>query len=175
MALDPNIALQYQGMQINDPMEQYGKAMSLAQMGMQGRYMQSKMDESQRLSQLAQNRQKIFAESGGDSEKLLSGLIQSGDMEGAQAYQEHLLNTQKTQADLDDKKMGTQTKRLQLISDAAKIGFTGGTMQHAGMVADMLEQNGAKGEADFVRGMMEQHPNATPEQIKSFFKPYISS
>lgn len=175
MALDPNIAMGFRGLQLNDPMDNYAKAASLSRIGMQNQYMQSRMDESRRLSDLAKMRQQIYAASGGDSDKLLAGLQQAGDMEGVQAYQQHLMSQQKDQADLADKQMGTSGKRLKLISDAAAIGFSGGTMQHAGMVADMLEQNGAKGEADFVRGMMQQYPDASPEQVRAFFKPYISS
>lgn len=175
MALDPSIALGFRGLQLADPMEQAGRAMALSQMGTQNQFMQQRMEEANRLSALAASRQKAYAASGGDANKFLSALGQMGDIEGAQAYQEHLLNQQKSEAELDDKRAGTQQKRMKIISEVAAFGFNGGTLEHAHHAADLLEQSGLGKDAAFVRRAIEQNPNATPDQIRSFFKPYISS
>src|SRR5688500_9551483 len=96
MALDTNIALQYQGMNLADPMEQYGKAMALSQMGMQSQYLQSQMDEKTRLSALAAGKQQAFRESGGDPAKFRQSLVNLGMYDEVQALDKNQLDTEKT-------------------------------------------------------------------------------
>ena len=173
--IDPSIALQYRGMQINDPLETAGKAMSLRNMATQNELMQAHADDFRQKNSLNQMRQQAMTQSGGDPVKLRATLASMGDMEGVAALDKQNLDTQKAQADLDSTKAGTQEKLSKLRSQAAIIGFTGGTMQHAKMAADALRQGGDTVGADHLDSLIAQHPDATPEQIRAVFKPYVSS
>ena len=98
--LDPNIALQYKGMQLNDPMEQYGKAMALSQMAQQNQYMQQRMDEQNRATNLGQMRGQAYMQSGGDASKLRDMLAANGDYEGLMSHDKSQIEAQMAQGKL---------------------------------------------------------------------------
>ena len=129
--LDPNIALQYKGMQLNDPMEQMGKAMALSQMTQQNQYMQQRMDEANRAATLGQMRGQAYMQSGGNPATLRQMLADNGDYEGLMAHDKQQLDAQKAQGELATQKAGLGDKLIGLRAKAAQFAYTGGTVQHA--------------------------------------------
>src|SRR5574340_208746 len=173
--MNTNIPMMYQGLQLNDPMETMGRAMSLRQMATQNQIMQSQMQQQQDQAALGQMRQKAFMESGGNPVKLRATLASMGDMEGVNALDEQQLKTRKGEADIASTQAGTQEKVAKLRSQAAIIGYMGGTMSHAKLAAQELRQGGDIQGADHLDALINQYPDATPDQIRSVFQPYISS
>jgi hypothetical protein len=175
MTIDANIPMMYQGIQLNDPLETAGRAMSLRNMAAQNDMYQAQADSQQRQNSLGKMRQQAFAQAGGDPVKFRATLANMGDMEGVNALDEQSTKSQKAEADLASTKAGTQEKMSKLRSQAAIIGYTGGTMQHAQMAADALRQGGDTVGADHIDQLIQAHPDATPDQIRQVFKPYIAS
>lgn len=173
--MNTNIPMMYQGLQLNDPVDTVGRAMSLRQMATQNQIMQSQMQQQQDQAALGQMRQKAFMESGGNPVKLRATLASMGDMEGVNALDEQQLKTRKGEADIASTQAGTQEKVAKLRSQAAIIGYMGGTMDHAKLAAQELRQGGDIQGADHLDALINQYPDATPDQIRAVFQPYISS
>lgn len=175
MTLDPSIALGFRGLQLNDPMEQAGRAMALSQMGVQNQFMQQKMDESNRLSALAASRQKAFAASNGDPNKFLSSLAAAGDIEGAQAYQEHLLKLQKDAGDIRSKQIKDAGDMQKLRGEVAQFIASGGTVGHVQRGMEILNSYGDEQGVRYLTDGLQQVPNPTPEQVRSYVAPFVQS
>ena len=175
MTLDSNIALGFKGMQLNDLMDQFGRAMTLSNMGVQNQFMQQKMDEQTRLSTLASNRQKAFAASGGDSNKFLSALGQMGDIEGAQAFQEHALKLQKDAGEIQSKKIKDSGDMQKIRGEVAQFISAGGTVDHVQQGMQFLNAHGDTQGVEYLTNGLRQAPNATPDQIRAYVRPFIQS
>ena len=172
--LDPNIALQYKGMQLNDPMEQMGKAMALSQMTQQNQYMQQRMDEANRAATLGQMRGQAYMQSGGNPATLRQMLADNGDYEGLMAHDKQQLDAQKAQGELATQKAGLGDKLIGLRAKAAQFAYTGGTVQHAQQAAQLLAQSGDMEGAQHIMQAVQQFPDATPEQVRQFFQPHLA-
>ena len=165
--LDPNIAMGIKGIQLNDPMEQYGKAMALSQMAQQNQYMQQRMDEQNRATTLGQMRGQAYMQSGGDASKLRDMLAANGDYEGLQSHDQSQIAARKAQSEMGG-------KLIELRAKAAQFGYTGGTIQHAQQAAQLLAQSGDMEGAQHIMQAVQQFPDATPEQVRQFFQPHLA-
>ena len=154
--LDPNIAMGIKGIQLNDPMEQYGKAMALSQMAQQNQYMQQRMDEQNRATTLGQMRGQAYMQSGGDASKLRDMLAANGDYEGLMSHDKSQIEAQMAQGKLAEQKAGMGDKLIGLRAKAAQFGYTGGTIQHAQQAAQLLAQSGDMEGAQHIMQAVQQ-------------------
>lgn len=172
--LDPNIALQFKGMQLDDPMDQMGRAMSLSNMGMQQQFMQSRMAEQERAGTLSQMRGRAYMQSGGDPAKLRNMLASNEDYEGLIAHDKQQMDAQKAQGDLAAQKAGMGDKLVGLRAKAAQFAYTGGTTQHAIQAAQLLHSSGDTEGAQHIMQAVQEFPDASPEQVRQFFAPHLA-
>lgn len=173
MPIDPSIAMGYRGIQLNDPLEQYTKAAALSQMAQQSQHMQSKMDAEDKATRLSDLRGKAYMDSGGDPAKIRAAMMSNGDYEGLMAHDKSQADILKSNAELDKTKAQTQESRNKAIGTGALIGYLSGTMEGAQQSANFFRNNGHEDIANGLESMMQQHPDASPDQIKGFFKQYL--
>ena len=124
MALvDPNIALSYRGIQLQDPLEQYGRVAAIEQARNQNALAQYQLGAAQRTEQRELARMNALAEAGSDESKIGNALLKAGDIAGYSAFQKALteretakLTQQKTRGDLVEQRLKQSRQFLDTLN-----------------------------------------------------------
>lgn len=169
-----SIPMMYQGIQLNDPLEQYGKRAALSHMAAQGRLIDSQVAEREQANTLSRMRQQALAGAGGDMDRAKASLMSMGDYAGAHEIEKNQLDTQKTQADISSTNTKNQAALWDHRKQVAAFIADGGTLDHAGMAVDALVKGGDVQGAQWLHGLIQQYPNATPDQIRQAMQPIIN-
>jgi len=125
MALvDPNVALSYRGIQLQDPLEQYGRVAAIEQARNQNALAQYQLGAAQRTEQRELARMNALAEAGSDESKIGNALLRAGDIKGYMDFQKSLserqtqeLTRRKTLGEID-LQPGQKAKQQQELVDA---------------------------------------------------------
>lgn len=112
MAVNPNIALAARGVELQDPLAQYGRVMAIQQAGNQNALAQYQLGAAQRGEARDIARTNALAEAGSDETAVANALLKSGDIAGYSSFvkaaedrKTQRLTQQKTEADLFDTSM----------------------------------------------------------------------
>lgn len=112
MAINPNIALAARGVELADPLAQYGRVMAIQQAGNQNALAQYQLGAAQRGEARDIARTNALAQAGSDETAVANALLRSGDIAGYSAFlksneerKTQKLTQQKTEADLFDTSM----------------------------------------------------------------------
>ena len=125
MALvDPNIALSFKGIQLKDPLEQYGRVAAIQQAQNQNALAQYQLGAAQRTEQRELARMNELALAGSDEAKIGNALLKAGDIKGYMDFQKSLserqtqeLTRRKTLGEID-LQPGQKAKQQQELVDA---------------------------------------------------------
>ena len=125
MALvDPNIALSFKGIQLQDPLEQYGRVAAIEQARNQNALAQYQLGAAQRTEQREIARMNELALAGSDEAKIGNALLKAGDIKGYMDFQKSLserqtqeLTRRKTLGEIA-LQPGQQAKQQQELVDA---------------------------------------------------------
>ena len=125
MALvDPNIALSYRSIQLQDPLEQYGRVAAIEQARNQNALAQYQLGAAQRTEQREIARMNALAEAGSDEAKIGNALLRAGDIKGYMDFQKSLserqtqeLTRRKTLGEIE-LQPGQKAKQQQELVDA---------------------------------------------------------
>lgn len=125
MALvDPNIALSFKGVQLQDPLEQYGRVAAIEQARNQNALAQYQLGAAQRTEQREIARMNELALAGSDEAKIGNALLRAGDIKGYMDFQKSIserqtqeLTRQKTRGEIA-LQPGQQAKQQQELVDA---------------------------------------------------------
>lgn len=125
MALvDPNIALSFKGIQLKDPLEQYGRVAAIEQARNQNALAQYQLGAAQRTEQRELARMNELALAGSDEAKIGNALLKAGDIKGYMDFQKSLserqtqeLTRRKTLGEID-LQPGQKAKQQQELVDA---------------------------------------------------------
>lgn len=125
MALvDPNIALSFKGVQLQDPLEQYGRVAAIEQARNQNALAQYQLGAAQRTEQREIARMNELAQAGSDEAKIGNALLRAGDIKGYMDFQKSLserqtqeLTRRKTLGEID-LQPGQKAKQQQELVDA---------------------------------------------------------
>ena len=125
MALvDPNIALSFKGIQLQNPLEQYGRVAAIQQAQNQNALAQYQLGAAQRTEQREIARMNELALAGSDETKIGNALLRAGDIKGYMDYQKSLserqtqeLTRRKTLGEID-LQPGQKAKQQQELVDA---------------------------------------------------------
>ena len=112
MAINPNIALAARGVELADPLAQYGRVMAIQQAGNQNALAQYQLGAAQRGEARDIARTNALAQAGSDETAVANALLKSGDIAGYSSFvkaaedrKTQRLTQQKTEADLFDTSM----------------------------------------------------------------------
>jgi len=112
MALNPNIALAARGVELQDPLAQYGRVMAIQQAGNQNALAQYQLGAAQRGEARDIARTNALAQAGSDETAVANALLKSGDIAGYSAFvkaaedrKTQKLTQQKTEGELFDTSM----------------------------------------------------------------------
>lgn len=112
MALNPNIALSARGVELADPLAQYGRVMAIQQAGNQNALAQYQLGAAQRGEARDIARTNALAGAGTDETAVANALLRSGDIAGYSAFlksneerKTQRLTQQKTEGELFDTSM----------------------------------------------------------------------
>ena len=95
MALvDPNIALSFKGIQLQDPLEQYGRVAAIQQAQNQNALAQYQLGAAQRTEQRELARMNELALAGSDEAKIGNALLRAGDIKGYMDFQKSISERQ---------------------------------------------------------------------------------
>jgi len=125
MALvDPNIALSFKGIQLQDPLEQYGRVAAIEQARNQNALAQYQLGAAQRTEQREIARMNELAQAGSDESKIGNALLRAGDIKGYMDFQKSLserqtqeLTRRKTLGEIS-LQPGQKAKQEQELADA---------------------------------------------------------
>lgn len=125
MALvDPNIALSFKGIQLQDPLEQYGRVAAIQQAQNQNALAQYQLGAAQRTEQRELARMNELALAGSDEAKIGNALLKAGDIKGYMDFQKSLserqtqeLTRRKTLGEIE-LQPGQKAKQQQELVDA---------------------------------------------------------
>jgi hypothetical protein len=112
MALNPNIALAARGVELQDPLAQYGRVMAIQQAGNQNQLAQYQLGAAQRGEARDLARTNALAQAGSDETAVANALLKSGDIAGYSSFvkaaedrKTQKLTQQKTEGELFDTSM----------------------------------------------------------------------
>jgi hypothetical protein len=112
MALNPNIALSARGVELQDPLAQYGRVMAIQQAGNQNALAQYQLGAAQRGESREIARTNALARAGSDEAAVANALLGAGDIAGYSAFvkaaeerKTQRLTQQKTEGELFDNSM----------------------------------------------------------------------
>jgi hypothetical protein len=112
MAINPNIALAARGVELADPLAQYGRVMAIQQAGNQNALAQYQLGAAQRGEARDIARMNALAGAGSDETAVANALLKSGDIAGYSAFvksaeerKTQRLTQQKTEGELFDNSM----------------------------------------------------------------------
>ena len=125
MALvDPNIALSFKGIQLKDPLEQYGRVAAIQQAQNQNALAQYQLGAAQRTEQRELARMNELALAGSDETKIGNALLRAGDIKGYMDFQKSIserqtqeLTRRKTLGEIE-LQPGQKAKQQQELVDA---------------------------------------------------------
>lgn len=123
---------------------------------------------------LAQMRKQRFIDAKGDIS--LYGMLSSkaGDYEETAKAEKQVRETNIGKADLAGKQAGNNEKMTAARSKVAAFVYSGGTIEHALQGANFLRQSGDEEGASLLEKTAQQYPDAAPEQVREFIKPYLA-
>jgi hypothetical protein len=105
MALNPNIALSARGVELADPLAQYGRVMAIQQAGNQNALAQYQLGAAQRAEEKDIARTNALAKAGTDDTEIANALLRSGDLKGYSDFLKSRRETQKSELELFDNSM----------------------------------------------------------------------
>jgi hypothetical protein len=125
MALvDPNIALSFKGVQLQDPLEQYGRFAAIQNAQNQNALAQYQLGAAQRTEAREVARMNELAQAGSDETKIGNALLRAGDIKGYMDFQKSLserqtqeLTRRKTLGEIE-LQPGQKAKQQQDLADA---------------------------------------------------------
>lgn len=115
MAVNPAIAMGTRGIELADPLAQYGKVAAIQQAQNQNALAQYQLSAAQRADEQAANRLRVFQEAGGDPKKVYNALLQLGDVEGATKLAKGEADVGKTRAETIAQHMKLSEERLKTV------------------------------------------------------------
>jgi hypothetical protein len=105
MALNPNIALQVRGLELQNPIAQYGQIAQLQNAQNQNALAQYQLGAAQRAEAKDIARTNALASAGTDDAAIGNALLKSGDLKGYADFQKARRETEKADVDLVDAKL----------------------------------------------------------------------
>lgn len=116
MALDPNIALQVRGIELQNPLAQYGQIAQLQSAQNQNALAQYQLGAAQRSEAKDIARTNALASAGTDDAAIGNALLKSGDLKGYAEFQKTRRETQKADVELADAKLKQSRLFLENVS-----------------------------------------------------------
>ena len=127
MALNPNIALAARGVELQDPLAQYGRVMAIQQAGNQNALAQYQLGAAQRGEARDIARTNALAGAGSDETSIANALLKSGDIAGYSAFvkaaedrKTQRLTQQKTQGEISAQPLAMQKAENELFDTSMK-------------------------------------------------------
>lgn len=127
MALNPNIALSARGVELQDPLAQYGRVMAIQQAGNQNALAQYQLGAAQRGEARDIARTNALAGAGSDETSIANALLKSGDIAGYSAFvkaaedrKTQRLTQQKTQGEISAQPLAMQKAENELFDTLMK-------------------------------------------------------
>ena len=127
MALNPNIALSARGVELQDPLAQYGRVMAIQQAGNQNALAQYQLGAAQRGEARDIARTNALAGAGSDETAIANALLKSGDIAGYSAFvkaaedrKTQRLTQQKTQGEISAQPLAMQKAENELFDTSMK-------------------------------------------------------
>jgi hypothetical protein len=127
MALNPNIALAARGVELQDPLAQYGRVMAIQQAGNQNQLAQYQLGAAQRGEARDIARTNALAGAGSDETAIANALLKSGDIAGYSAFvkaaedrKTQRLTQQKTQGEISAQPLAMQKAENELFDTSMK-------------------------------------------------------
>lgn len=105
MPLNPTISLGVKGIELQDPLAQYGRVSAIQNAQNQNALAQYQLSAAQRADAQAESRLNALRAAGTDTTKIGNALLQSGDLKGYTDFMKGQFDQQKAQTDLIDAKM----------------------------------------------------------------------
>ncbi len=127
MALNPNIALAARGVELQDPLAQYGRVMAIQQAGNQNQLAQYQLGAAQRVEARDIARTNALAGAGSDETAVANALLKSGDISAYSAFVKAVedrktqrLTQQKTQGEISAQPLAMQKAENELFDTSMK-------------------------------------------------------
>jgi hypothetical protein len=127
MALNPNIALAARGVELQDPLAQYGRVMAIQQAGNQNQLAQYQLGAAQRGEARDIARTNALAGAGSDETAIANALLKSGDISAYSAFVKAVedrktqrLTQQKTQGEISAQPLAMQKAENELFDNSMK-------------------------------------------------------
>jgi hypothetical protein len=127
MALNPNIALAARGVELQDPLAQYGRVMAIQQAGNQNQLAQYQLGAAQRVEARDIARTNALAGAGSDETAVANALLKSGDIPAYSAFVKAVedrktqrLTQQKTQGEISAQPLAMQKAENELFDTSMK-------------------------------------------------------
>ena len=127
MALNPNIALSARGVELQDPLAQYGRVMAIQQAGNQNALAQYQLGAAQRGEARDIARTNALAGAGSDETAIANALLKSGDIPAYSAFVKAIedrktqrLMQQKTQGEISAQPLAMQKAENELFDTSMK-------------------------------------------------------
>jgi hypothetical protein len=127
MALNPNIALAARGVELQDPLAQYGRVMAIQQAGNQNALAQYQLGAAQRGEARDIARTNALAGAGSDETAVANALLKSGDISAYSAFVKAVedrktqrLTQQKTQGEISAQPLAMQKAENDLFDTSMK-------------------------------------------------------
>jgi hypothetical protein len=127
MALNPNIALAARGVELQDPLAQYGRVMAIQQAGNQNALAQYQLGAAQRGEARDIARTNALAGAGSDETAIANALLKSGDIAAYSAFvkaaedrKTQRLTQQKTQGEISAQPLAMQKAENELFDTSMK-------------------------------------------------------
>jgi hypothetical protein len=127
MALNPNIALSARGVELQDPLAQYGRVMAIQQAGNQNALAQYQLGAAQRGESREIARTNALARAGSDEAAVANALLGAGDIAGYSAFvkaaedrKTQRLTQQKTQGEIAAQPLTMQKAENDLFDTSMK-------------------------------------------------------
>jgi hypothetical protein len=105
MAVDPNIAMGYRGVELQNPLTQYGQVAAIQNAQNQNALAQFQLGSAQRAETKDIARTNALARAGTDDNAIANALLQAGDLKGYSEFLKTRRETQKFDVDLADSKL----------------------------------------------------------------------
>ena len=120
MPLDPNIALQVRGLELQNPLAQYGQLAQIQNAQNQNALAQFQLGSAQRAETKDIARTNALAQAGTDDTAIANALLKSGDLKSYAEFLKTRRETQKFDVDLADSKLKQSRLFLENVSTPAQ-------------------------------------------------------
>jgi len=120
MAVDPNIAMGYRGVELQNPLAQYGQMAAIQNAQNQNALAQFQLGAAQRAEAKDIGRTNALAQAGTNDDAIANALLKAGDLEGYTKFIKTKRETQKADVELADAKLKQSRLFLENVTTPAQ-------------------------------------------------------